>query len=166
MRQMRFSQPKYRSSTRLPISPSVLAQMCETLPKALGPIAASVREFLHAGIGYGGSCFPKDVSALAQISGLHGYDFKLLSSVIEVNNHQRERFFQMVEYTLGNLRRPTHRRVGPCVPSPNGRYSCLRRHRHRQRLFAHGADVSVYDPQAMDSARAVLSIVFHLLQLQ
>ncbi len=114
-------------------------------------------QFLHAGIGYGGSCFPKDVSALAQISGLHGYDFKLLSSVIEVNNHQRERFFQMVEYTLGNLR---GRRIGVWGLAFKPGTDDIRASAAIdivQRLFAHGADVSVYDPQAMDSARAVLS---------
>ena len=45
--------------------------------------------FLRAGVGYGGSCFPKDVSALKQMAGHNGYDFKLLKAVIEVNNDQR-----------------------------------------------------------------------------
>jgi len=73
-----------------------IAQVCERsgadieevayglgLDKRIGP------RFLHAGIGWGGSCFPKDVRALEQIAGIHGYDFRLLKAVIEVNNNQR-----------------------------------------------------------------------------
>lgn len=53
------------------------------LDRRIGP------EFLHAGIGYGGSCFPKDTRALDFVAMLHGYQFALLKSVIEVNNRQR-----------------------------------------------------------------------------
>ena len=59
--------------------------------------------FLKAGIGYGGSCFPKDVTALHQLAGENGHDFRLLSSVIEVNNVQRERFVNKVRSVIGEL---------------------------------------------------------------
>lgn len=72
------------------------------LDERIGP------KFLQAGIGWGGSCFPKDVRALDQIAGIHGYDFKLLKSVIEVNNHQRRHMVDKIgEYFNGDLRGKT-----------------------------------------------------------
>lgn len=54
------------------------------------------KNFLFPGIGYGGSCFPKDVSALRKISEDVGYDFKILKSVVKVNNAQKEKFADMI----------------------------------------------------------------------
>lgn len=85
-----------------------IAQVCERagadieevayglgLDKRIGP------RFLQAGIGWGGSCFPKDVRALEQIAGIHGYDFRLLKAVIEVNNNQREHIVARVKKHFG-----------------------------------------------------------------
>ncbi|MDD5342174.1 MAG: UDP-glucose/GDP-mannose dehydrogenase family protein [Patescibacteria group bacterium] len=60
--------------------------------------------FLKAGIGYGGSCFPKDVSALHQMAGRNGYEFKLLKSVIQVNNLQRQVALRKAKNLLGSLK--------------------------------------------------------------
>ncbi|MBD2848638.1 UDP-glucose/GDP-mannose dehydrogenase family protein, partial [Paenibacillus sp. IB182496] len=59
--------------------------------------------FLQAGIGYGGSCFPKDTRALRSIADTSGYDFKLLSAVIEVNNAQKFRLVELLHRRLGSL---------------------------------------------------------------
>src|SRR5215213_873908 len=59
--------------------------------------------FLRAGIGFGGSCFPKDVSALKQLAGNSGYHFQLLSSVIEVNELQKRRVVSKLQKHLGSL---------------------------------------------------------------
>ena len=59
--------------------------------------------FLRAGIGYGGSCFPKDVLALRQLAGNSGYDFQLLSAVIEVNELQKRRVVTTLQRELGDL---------------------------------------------------------------
>ena len=59
--------------------------------------------FLNAGIGYGGSCFPKDVSALKQLAGNSGYHFQLLTSVIEVNELQKRRVVNKLKKHLGSL---------------------------------------------------------------
>jgi UDPglucose 6-dehydrogenase len=67
------------------------------LDRRIGP------HFLHAGIGYGGSCFPKDVTALKQLAGNSGYHFQLLSSVIEVNELQKRRVIGKLEKHLGTL---------------------------------------------------------------
>ncbi len=60
-------------------------------------------KFLHAGPGYGGSCFPKDVSALAQISGNHDYDFKIIKAVLDVNQRQRAFMIEKIEKVLGGF---------------------------------------------------------------
>src|ERR687891_2115969 len=67
------------------------------LDERIGP------HFLRAGIGYGGSCFPKDVSALKQLAGNSGYHFQLLSSVIEVNELQKRRTVGKLVKHLGSL---------------------------------------------------------------
>ena len=113
--------------------------------------------FLKAGVGYGGSCFPKDVSALEQISGANGYAFKLLSAVIEVNNRQREIFFKRMMGELGGVK---GRRVAVWGLAFKAHTDDIRESAGidiAQRLHAAGADLVVYDPQAMENARAVLS---------
>jgi UDPglucose 6-dehydrogenase len=79
--------------------------VCDVVGADVGSIADAIGKdprigpaFLRAGIGYGGSCFPKDTRALRHLSGTNGYDFRLLSAVIEVNNAQR---LKVVE-KLGN----------------------------------------------------------------
>ena len=59
--------------------------------------------FLHAGIGFGGSCFPKDVSALKKLAGNTGYHFQLLNAVIEVNELQKRRVIGKLQKHLGSL---------------------------------------------------------------
>jgi len=59
--------------------------------------------FLQAGIGYGGSCFPKDVQALKQLAGNSGYHFQLLTAVIEVNELQKRRVISKLQKHLGTL---------------------------------------------------------------
>ncbi len=61
-------------------------------------------DFLRAGLGYGGSCFPKDTRALSQIALRGGYEFRLLRAVIEVNSEQRFRVLQQLERRLGGFR--------------------------------------------------------------
>ncbi len=62
------------------------------------------KDFLRAGLGYGGSCFPKDTRALSQISSRSGYEFRLLRAVIEVNNEQRFRALEKLEHALDGYR--------------------------------------------------------------
>lgn len=80
-----------------------IAHLCERAGGDIEEVAYGVGldsrigpKFLKAGIGWGGSCFPKDVRALEQIGGIHGYDFQLIKSVIEVNNHQRRHMVDKV----------------------------------------------------------------------
>jgi len=91
---------KYASNAFLATKISFInevANLCEKVGADVQQVAKGMgldgrigSKFLHPGPGYGGSCFPKDVSALAQISQMEGYDFKILMSVMEVNQRQRE----------------------------------------------------------------------------
>lgn len=120
------------------------------LDKRIGP------HFLKAGLGYGGSCFPKDVSALRQLAGVKGYDFKLLSAVIEANNRQRENFFKKIESRLNNLKGRQLAVWGLAFKNNTDDIRESAAIDLVQRLYARGAQLTVYDPQAMDNARLVL----------
>ena len=121
------------------------------LDKRIGP------HFLQAGIGYGGSCFPKDVSALKQIAGNCGYHFQLLNAVIEVNELQKRRVIGKLKRHLGNELRGKHIALLGLAFKPNT--DDIRQASSivlAGRLIAEGAIVAGYDPLAMDLMRAVL----------
>ena len=103
--------------------------------------------FLRAGIGFGGSCFPKDVSALKQLAGNSGYHFQLLTSVIEVNELQKRRVIGKLKKHLGDAARA---RASPCSawPSSPRPTTCARPSSLvlAARLLAEGAEVCAYDP--------------------
>jgi UDPglucose 6-dehydrogenase len=91
-----------------------IANVCELVGADVEHVARGVGldhrlgpHFLRAGIGFGGSCFPKDVSALKQLAGNSGYHFQLLSAVIEVNELQKRRVIGKLERYLGMLRGTT-----------------------------------------------------------
>ena len=113
--------------------------------------------FLQAGIGYGGSCFPKDVSALKQIASDSGYHFQLLSAVIEVNELQKRRVIGKLKRHLGeDLRRKRIALLGLAFKPDTDdiRQACsvvL-----AGRLLAEGAQVVGYDPLAMNNMRSTL----------
>lgn len=87
-----------------------IANLCEKVGADVTEVAGGMGldkriggSFLKAGIGYGGSCFPKDTKALIQIAGNVEYDFKLLKSVVEVNSHQRFGVIDKLQRALGSL---------------------------------------------------------------
>ena len=113
--------------------------------------------FLHAGIGYGGSCFPKDVAAFEAISRDLGYDFGILREVIKVNQEARERFLKKVEQELWIVKGKSIAAFGLSF-KPNT--DDLRESVAMavvQRLSSMGAQVRAYDPQAMEKARPQLN---------
>jgi UDPglucose 6-dehydrogenase len=88
-----------------------IANVCEEVDADVAVVAEGMgmdsrigKAFLKAGIGFGGSCFPKDVSALKQLAGNSGYHFQLLTSVIEVNELQKRRVIGKLKKHLGELR--------------------------------------------------------------
>jgi UDPglucose 6-dehydrogenase len=113
--------------------------------------------FLQAGIGYGGSCFPKDVSALKQIASNSGYHFQLLSAVIEVNDFQKRRVIGKLKRYLGEELRGKKIALLGLSFKPNT--DDIRQASSivlASRLMAEGARVVGYDPLAMDNMKTVL----------
>jgi UDPglucose 6-dehydrogenase len=120
------------------------------LDERIGP------SFLRAGIGYGGSCFPKDTQALKQLAGNTGYHFQLLNAVIEVNELQKRRVIGKLEKHLGSL---VGRRIAllglafkPDTDDMREASSLVL----SARLQGEGATVSAYDPVAEGAARDLL----------
>jgi UDPglucose 6-dehydrogenase len=112
--------------------------------------------FLKAGLGYGGSCFPKDVSALKQLAGNSGYHFQLLTAVIEVNELQKRRVMAKLQKHLGSLVGRTVALLGlafkPHTDDMREASSLVL----AARLQADGAKVRAYDPVAEEVARSLL----------
>src|ERR687889_140790 len=117
-------------------------------------------KFLQAGIGFGGSCFPKDVSALKQLAGNSGYHFQLLNSVIEVNELQKRRVIGKLQKHLGSL---VGKRIGLLGLAFKPNTDDMREATSlvlSARLQADGAKVRVYDPVAEEEARHLIRGVY------
>jgi UDPglucose 6-dehydrogenase len=113
-------------------------------------------KFLQAGVGFGGSCFPKDVSALKQLAGNSGYHFQLLNAVIEVNELQKRRVMGKLVKHLGTLVGKDIALLGlafkPNTDDMREATSLVL----SARLQAAGARVAAFDPVAEDEARELL----------
>jgi UDPglucose 6-dehydrogenase len=130
-----------------------IANVCEqvgadvrTVARGMGLDHRIGPHFLHAGIGYGGSCFPKDVQALKQLAGNSGYHFQLLNAVIEVNALQKRRVVGKLKERLGSLRGVTIAMLGltfkPNTDDLREAASIVL----AGRLISEGAAVKAYDP--------------------
>jgi len=130
-----------------------IANVCEqvgadvrTVARGMGLDHRIGPHFLQAGIGYGGSCFPKDVQALKQLAGNTGYHFQLLNAVIEVNALQKRRVVGKLKDRLGTLRGATVALLGltfkPNTDDLREAASIVL----AGRLIHEGAQVKAYDP--------------------
>ncbi|MDX6454860.1 MAG: UDPglucose 6-dehydrogenase, partial [Gaiellaceae bacterium] len=130
-----------------------IANVCELVGADVVDVARGVGldhrlgpHFLQAGIGFGGSCFPKDVTALKQLAGNEGYPFLLLQAVWEVNELQKRRVIAKLQKHLGSLRGKTVALLGLSF-KPNT--DDMREAPSRviaYRLLAEGAEVRAWDP--------------------
>jgi UDPglucose 6-dehydrogenase len=114
------------------------------------------RRFLNAGIGFGGSCFPKDLSAFIKISEQIGYDFKLLQEVQRINSQQMDRFVKKITDTLWVLRDKTIGVLGLAFKQNTDDVRMSPAIDLCQRLQKEGATLRVHDPKAMDKAKPLL----------
>jgi UDPglucose 6-dehydrogenase len=116
------------------------------------------RQFLNAGIGYGGSCFPKDVAAFIAISEQLGVPFNLLKEVQRINASQKERFLKLIRETLWVLREKKIAVWGLTFkPDTDDIRSSVAIDLVAD-MLREGAHVTVYDPKAMDKAREIETI--------
>jgi len=112
--------------------------------------------FLRPGIGYGGSCFPKDVSALKQLAGNSGYHFQLLTAVIEVNELQKRRVIAKLQKHLGSLVGKDVALLGLAFKAQTDDMREASSLVLAARLQGEGARVRAYDPIAADEARPLM----------
>jgi UDPglucose 6-dehydrogenase len=141
-----------------------MARLCEKVDANIDMVRLGMgtderigRRFLFAGIGYGGSCFPKDVKGLRHISKEAGYEFRILKAVDEVNAEQRIVLLPKIKtYFQGNLRGRKIAVWGIAFkPNTDDIREAPAIYMIRELLTA-GADICAYDPEAMDNARKVL----------
>ncbi|PAW79282.1 MAG: UDP-glucose 6-dehydrogenase [Verrucomicrobia bacterium Tous-C9LFEB] len=128
----------------------------EKVAEGMGADHRIGRAFLNAGIGYGGSCFPKDLSAFIRISDDLGYDFKLLKQVEEINQGQRERFLRKIRESLWVLR---DKKIGVLGLAFKGNTDDVRSSvaiELVKEMVKEGAKVRAYDPKAMEKAAPML----------
>jgi UDPglucose 6-dehydrogenase len=128
----------------------------ERVAEGMGADKRIGRAFLNSGIGYGGSCFPKDLSAFIRISQELGYDFRLLKEVEAINRDQKERFLKKVREALWVLR---HKKIGVLGLAFKGNTDDVRSSVAIgivQQLIAEGAEIRAHDPQAMEKAHALV----------
>jgi UDPglucose 6-dehydrogenase len=112
--------------------------------------------FLRPGIGFGGSCFPKDVSALKQLAGNSGYHFQLLTSVIEVNELQKRRVIGKLHKHLGSLVGKRVALLGLAFKADTDDMREASSLVLAARLQADGARVTAFDPIAEQEARKMM----------
>ena len=140
-----------------------IANMCELLGadvdmvrKGVGTDARIGKRFLFAGIGYGGSCFPKDVQALAKSASEVNYDFKILKSVMGVNQVQKEKMIDpLKEYFGGDLSGKTIAVWGLAFKPYTDDIREAPALENITKLLSMGATVKAYDPEAMENVEGI-----------
>ena len=114
-------------------------------------------KFLRAGVGFGGSCFPKDVQALKQLAGNTGYHFQLLTAVVEVNELQKRRTIGKLQKHLGSLVGKDIALLGVAFKPHTDDIREATSLVLSGRLAGEGANVRVYDPVAAGKANSMLA---------
>ena len=163
---------KYASNAMLATKISfinTIANICEKIPgadvktvalamgmdKRIGPL------FLDAGLGYGGSCFPKDVKALIACAKATGYNPELLDSVENVNHTQPLKAVQLAKELLGSLKAKNIAILGLAFKPDTDDMREARVVPIVNQLLAEGANVTAYDPVATEVAKSIFQIKIH-----
>jgi UDPglucose 6-dehydrogenase len=141
-----------------------IANLCEKvganvddIRRGIGTDSRIGKRFLFAGIGYGGSCFPKDVQALAKTAEEYDYDFSILKSVMSVNYQQKKRLLPVIhDHFGGDLKGKTIAVWGLAFKPYTDDIREAPALDNIRALLAEGAKVTVYDPEAMENVRNVL----------
>jgi UDPglucose 6-dehydrogenase len=142
---------------------NAVASVCESVGADVNQVVHGVgtdtrigRRFLNPGIGYGGSCFPKDVMAFRAVARECGYDFRLLDEVMRINEDQRQRFLRKVHSALWTLR---GKNLGVLGLAFKGGTDDIRESPALflvQALLQEGSKITAYDPAAMERAQQML----------
>ncbi|MHC9540714.1 MAG: UDP-glucose/GDP-mannose dehydrogenase family protein [Vulcanimicrobiota bacterium] len=140
-----------------------IANICDIVGADVAKVARGIgldkrigMHFLNAGVGYGGSCFPKDVSAFINISDQVGYDFKILKAIQEVNYDQHKVVVSKLKKSLGDLSGKKIAVLGLTFKPDTDDLRNAPSLTIIRQLREEGAEVHVYDPVAMKRAREIL----------
>jgi UDPglucose 6-dehydrogenase len=143
---------------------NAVASICESVGANVQQVVQGIGSdsrigprFLNPGIGYGGSCFPKDLSAFRAVARECGYEFRLLDEVMRINEEQRHRFLRKVRSALWTLR---GKRIGILGLAFKGGTDDIRESPAvllAQSLLQEGCQIAAYDPAAMGRAREILN---------
>ena len=126
----------------------------ENVRRGIGSDDRIGKRFLFAGIGYGGSCFPKDVMALCKTSKEYNYDFKILNSVMEVNQNQKTKLFPSIsDYFKGDLKGKKIAMWGLAFKPNTDDVREAPAFYLIDKLVEAGASVAAFDPEAMDNVK-------------
>jgi UDPglucose 6-dehydrogenase len=142
---------------------NAVASVCESVGADVNQVVHGIGtdtrigpRFLNPGIGYGGSCFPKDVMAFRAVAREYGYDFRLLDEVMHINEDQRHRFLRKVNSALWTLR---GKRLAVLGLAFKGGTDDIRESPAIaivQSLLQQGSKITAYDPAGMERAREVI----------
>jgi UDPglucose 6-dehydrogenase len=148
---------------------NAIATVCEAAGANVQEVAHGIglderigRRFLNAGIGFGGSCFPKDLSAFIKISEQVGYEFKLLKEVQRINSDQMDRFVKKITDTLWVLKDKKIGVLGLAFKQNTDDVRSSPAIDLCQRLIKEGATLRVHDPKAMDKTKSLLPNVTYV----
>ncbi|PFK47344.1 UDP-glucose 6-dehydrogenase [Bacillus cereus] len=140
-----------------------MANLCEKVGADIEQVAYGMgldkrigNTFLKAGIGYGGSCFPKDTNALMQIAGNVKYPFQLLASVIAVNHEQKRKFINKLKQFYGDIRGKQIAVLGLAFKPNTDDIREAPAISIIEELHKNGAKIIAYDPVAIRNAKAIL----------
>jgi UDPglucose 6-dehydrogenase len=145
---------------------NAISQICDHLGADVLKVAEAMgydkrigREFLNAGIGYGGSCFPKDVDAFIRLSEKSGYNFNLLKEVRSINEDQKIFFVRLIEDKIWNFKDKVIAVLGLAFKSNTDDMRNAPSVEIIKALQNEGAKIKAYDPQAVENAKKVLKNV-------
>jgi UDPglucose 6-dehydrogenase len=145
---------------------NAIARICDKVGADVKEVAQGMgldnrigRHFLHAGIGYGGSCFPKDLEAFINISGKLGYDFQILTAVRNTNEEQKRFVLQKIKNEMWIIKDKTIAVLGLAFKPNTDDLRNAPSIDLVNALIQEGARVRVYDPKAMDKAKEILKDV-------
>ena len=148
-----------------------IANLCErvgadvdSVRRGVGSDSRIGKRFLFAGVGYGGSCFPKDVSALHRTAGEYNYDFRILDAVMEVNSKQKHRMVEKLEDYYGSDLTGMTFAVWGLAFKPNT--DDIREAPALviiEQLLKHGAKVQGFDPEAMEQVQKYTNLDIDLV---
>jgi len=142
---------------------NTISIICELTNASIKKVAQGIgldrrigSDFLNAGVGYGGSCLPKDLQSFIQIADKLGYDYKLLKEVAYINQAQKERFVNKIKKVLGRLQEKQLGILGLSFKPNTDDMRFAPSIDIIKMLKKHGAKIKAYDPHAMNNAQRIM----------